>query len=231
MKLASQTNRGSWAAGLALTGLLAISAQPPAFAQVTMQVVGDKVGVGTDTPAEKMHIKDGNLTVEQSSAGVHAILKFATASSYWEIKQNGNTGRLTFFSPGGGASTASFKFDRQANENLLRVGVVAADTVDINGKLVITGDCIEQDGPCADYVFEPGYELRSLDELRAFIAANNHLPNVPNAEEMRRNGVNMAQLSGRLLEKIEELTLYTLQQQQMIEELQTSLQELRAERE
>ncbi len=113
---------------------------------------------------------------------------------------------------------------------MLRVGVTAADTVDIEGNLVISGDCTEQNGACADYVFEPDYELRPLDELQAFIAANKHLPNVPSAEQMKQNGVNMTKLSGRLLEKIEELTLYTLQQQELIEELQVSLQEVRAEK-
>ena len=225
------TTRRSWTLGLALAVLVAISAQSPAFAQVTMQVVGDDVGIGTSTPSEKLHVKDGNLKVEQSVAGTSAILDFATSSFSWQIKQNAFTGRLTFSSPGGGATSAPFKFDRQAQENLFRVGVLAADTVDINGDLVITGDCTEQNGPCADYVFEPDYELPSLSQLAAFIAENKHLPNVPSAEEMRQNGVNMTQMSGRLLEKIEELTLYTLQQQQLIEELQASLQELRAAKE
>jgi hypothetical protein len=220
-----RTTSRCWAIGLVLAALIAASA--PAFAQVTMYVVDDKVGVGTDTPDEKLHVKDGDLKVEQTGAGVAATLYFTTAAYDWEIKQNGATGRLNY----SGTNGTPMKLDPQAQTNLLRIGVVAADTVDINGDLVISGDCTEQNGACADYVFEPDYELRPLAELEAFIVENKHLPNVPNAEEMRQNGVHMTQLSGRLLEKIEELTLYTLQQQELIENLQASLEELRAAKE
>ncbi len=230
MKTTHQAPR-FWTVGLALAVLLAISAQAPAFAQVTMEVVGDSVGIGTSTPEEKLHVKDGNLTVEQTGAGVGATLNFNTAACDWEIAQNGNTGRLNISTPCEGATNPSFKLDPQAQASLLRVGVVASDRVDIKGNLVITGDCTEQDGACADYVFEPDYELRSLDELEAFIVENKHLPNVPSAEEMTQNGVNMTRLAGRLLEKVEELTLYTLQQQELIEGLQADLLEMRAEEE
>ncbi len=228
MKVAYQTPRFR-TVGLALAVLVAISPQSPAFAQVTMEVVGDKVGIGTSTPSDKLHILDGDLTVEQTGAGTGAIINFVTAGCSWEIFQNGTTGRLNYSSPCASATGPSFKLDPSAQKNLLRLGVVAADTVDITGNLVISGNCTEQDGACADYVFEPDYELRSLDELGAFIAENKHLPNVPSAEEMTQNGVNMTRLAGRLLEKVEELTLYTLQQQELIEELQTSLEEIRAE--
>ena len=209
--------------GLGFAALVITCMSSPALAQGTLFVTGDQVGVGTDTPDEKLHVLDGDLKVEQSAAGIAAKIHFATASSSWEIKQNGVTGRLTFSSPGSGATSAPFKFDRQATGNLFRVGILGASIVDINGDLVITGNCTEQHGACADYVFEPDYELRSLGELDAFIAENRHLPNVPSADEMRQHGVSMTHLSGRLLEKIEELTLYTLQQQETIDELQHRL--------
>jgi hypothetical protein len=62
-----------------------------------------------------------------------------------------------------------------------------------------------------DYVFEAGYRLMSLEELGAYIAENNHLPHVPGVAEMKENGLNVAQNSIMLMEKIEELTLYILQ--------------------
>ena len=91
--------------------------------------------------------------------------------------------------------------------------------MDINGDLVVTGNCTEQNGACADYVFEEDYNLRALDDLSKYIATNKHLPNVPRAQEIQDNGVNLAHFSGRLLEKIEELTLYTLQQEETIQSL------------
>ena len=141
---------------------------------------------------------------------------------------NGNTG------PGGGPTTP-FKFQPTAVENLFRVGIVADDVVDINGDLEVSGDvtisgqCTEVNGACADYVFEPGYKLRSIDELESFIVQNRHLPNVPSADEMMDNGVNLAHLSGRLLEKIEELTLYTIAQEETINELSVRLNQLEAQ--
>jgi len=106
------------------------------------------------------------------------------------------------------------------------------DTVDIGGNLLVHGDltvdgqCEEFDGACADYVFEEGYELRPLTVVEEFISENGHLPNVPSAKHMMENGVNVARISGRLLEKIEELTLYTLQQEKTIADLEKRLQAL-----
>jgi len=58
----------------------------------------------------------------------------------------------------------------------------------------------------ADYVFEPDYKRMSLEEVEKFVQANKHLPNVPSAEEMKQNGLDVTQTSAKLMEKIEELT-------------------------
>lgn len=63
----------------------------------------------------------------------------------------------------------------------------------------------------ADYVFDENYPLMPLSELQAFIQTNNHLPHVPSAKEMTENGLNVAESSRMLMEKVEELTLYLLQ--------------------
>lgn len=96
-----------------------------------------------------------------------------------------------------------------------------------NGNLTISGNILTTNCPAGcgpDYVFAPDYDLLSLDELAAFIAENSHLPNVPSAKEMETTGINMTQLQLRMLEKIEELTLYTLTQHRTIQELQTRLE-------
>lgn len=62
----------------------------------------------------------------------------------------------------------------------------------------------------ADYVFEDNYKLMTLDEVESFIKENKHLPNVPSAEEMAQNGLDLTQTSAKLMEKIEELTLYVI---------------------
>jgi len=69
----------------------------------------------------------------------------------------------------------------------------------------------------ADYVFADDYKLRSLDEVEKFIAANKHLPEVPSACEVEDNGIDMAEMDATLLKKIEELTLYIIDQNKKIE--------------
>ena len=72
-----------------------------------------------------------------------------------------------------------------------------------------------------DYVFEPDYELMPLSELQDFIHQKRHLPNIPSAKEIKQGGLNLSQTQMRLLEKIEELTLYTLAQEKTIQQLQS----------
>jgi trimeric autotransporter adhesin len=62
-----------------------------------------------------------------------------------------------------------------------------------------------------DYVFQPSYKRMSLDEVEKFITVNKHLPNVPSAVEMAITGNNLGKTDVKLLEKVEELTLYLLE--------------------
>lgn len=71
----------------------------------------------------------------------------------------------------------------------------------------------------ADYVFEPSYKLLSLEKVEAFVKANKHLPNVPSAEEMAKNGLDVMQTTSKLMEKIEELTLYMIEMNKEIKAL------------
>ncbi len=79
---------------------------------------------------------------------------------------------------------------------------------------------VKTTGDWSDYVFADNYELRSLSEVATFIDKNNHLPGVPSAEEVVESGIDMAKMDATLLQKIEELTLYILQQEKRIAELE-----------
>ncbi|MBK8608624.1 MAG: hypothetical protein IPL84_01355 [Chitinophagaceae bacterium] len=70
-----------------------------------------------------------------------------------------------------------------------------------------------------DYVFEKRYKLMPLAEVSDFIKANNHLPNIPAASEIEKNGIQLGDMSRRLTEKVEELTLYVIQLQEQINDL------------
>ena len=89
---------------------------------------------------------------------------------------------------------------------------------------------VDLDGAVApDFVFEkyftgfsetvPEYELISLEALEVFLKKYNHLPNVPSAREMANDGIALKEMNLLLLQKIEELTLYTIQQQKEIDVL------------
>jgi hypothetical protein len=67
-------------------------------------------------------------------------------------------------------------------------------------------------GAIPDYVFDPSYKLMSLNELKTYITTNKHLPNIPSAKEYEERGeLDLGELNRKLLEKVEELTLYILQ--------------------
>ncbi|PWS28863.1 hypothetical protein DHW03_03245 [Pedobacter yonginense] len=70
-----------------------------------------------------------------------------------------------------------------------------------------------------DYVFEDGYKVGTLGDLEAYIKANRHLPEMPSAKEAEASGVELGEMNRKLLQKIEELTLYVIEQGKEIAEL------------
>ncbi|RPI23792.1 MAG: hypothetical protein EHM61_18865 [Acidobacteria bacterium] len=88
--------------------------------------------------------------------------------------------------------------------------------------------------PVPDYVFEPDFRLMPLPELEQYVRSEKHLPNIPNAREIQANGVNLGEFQMKLLEKIEELTLYTVEQAKMIDrqsgQIQTQGKQIESQR-
>lgn len=78
----------------------------------------------------------------------------------------------------------------------------------------------------SDFVFNEDYKLMPLNDVETFLLKNKHLPNVPSATEMVENGLDVAQMDAKLLEKVEELTLYIIAQNKQIEELKAAVQTL-----
>ncbi|MCR6638676.1 MAG: hypothetical protein NVV82_06695 [Sporocytophaga sp.] len=83
--------------------------------------------------------------------------------------------------------------------------------------------CVKSTSDWSDYVFANDYKLLSLSEVERFIKANKHLPDVPSAEEVTKAGIDIAKMDAKLLQKIEELTLYVIEQQKQIEELKSMM--------
>ncbi len=83
---------------------------------------------------------------------------------------------------------------------------------------------LEADWP--DYVFEPNYDLMSLKDLEKYIQMEGHLPNLPDAAEIKEKGIKQGEMDAKLLEKIEELTLYTINLNKRIEQQQKIIDQL-----
>jgi hypothetical protein len=95
-------------------------------------------------------------------------------------------------------------------------------TIDNNGDVIINGELFTNAGALSfpDYVFAEDYELMPLGELGEYVASERHLPDIPSAEEIEEQGkINVTELQLKLLQKIEELTLYTIEQQATIDQL------------
>ena len=104
-------------------------------------------------------------------------------------------------------------------------GGLHAKTLNIDSVLCAEEIIVRTNG--ADFVFANDYQLRPLSEVEAFIQENKHLPEIKSAQEMQENGVSVSELQTKLLQKIEELTLYLIQQEETIQELRQEVELLK----
>lgn len=203
-----QVDRTRFNTVTALTVLMFIGSAV-AQAQETLYVEGDRVSIGKSNPQAPLEVDGSGSTV---GIGNSVILLKNSGALAFQLDDTGFTG--------------FWNFGVAANETEFRVSKSGTGQTELKltpaGNLTITGDITTAScSPCvSDYVFEPGYDLMPLEELGAYIEDNGHLPNIPSeAEYQQRGGVALHEMQVKLLEKIEELTLYTLQQQKLIDQL------------
>jgi hypothetical protein len=82
----------------------------------------------------------------------------------------------------------------------------------------------------ADYVFEPGYKLMPLPEVESFLKEHKHLPSIPSEKVMKAEGIDLAEMNVKMMEKIEELTLYLIQQNKELEQVKAELKTLKQQK-
>ena len=181
-----------------------------------------------------LHVVDGNIMVSRTSAkapgSTNGFILFGaetnddTAFGRWGIEylnQDGATG-LNFWQP----STS----DSNVNNYVMFLkdnGNIGIGTYNPQAKLAVNGDILAKSIRVntsstywPDYVFSSDYELMSLKELENYITENKHLPGIISAEEVEKHGdVDLGEMNTKLLEKIEELTLYIIDLQKQIDEL------------
>ena len=119
----------------------------------------------------------------------------------------------------------TLKFSHLKNPSLRNNSTDQFLSVNEQGETVLARYRLTIDNPdqWADKVFSSNYHLRPLPEVEDFILSHKHLPGIPSAEEVARNGADPTQLMSRLLEKVEELTLYMIQMKKENDELRRQL--------
>ncbi|CAD5265017.1 MULTISPECIES: hypothetical protein [unclassified Imperialibacter] len=101
-------------------------------------------------------------------------------------------------------------------------GKVGVGTTAPEPKLTVDGTVsaeevkVDLNVPGPDYVFEADYPLPSLEDTKAYIEQNKHLPGIPSSDKMQQNGVNLLEMNMKLLEKVEELTLHLIDQNKQL---------------
>ncbi|MFW6225293.1 MAG: hypothetical protein ACOC4B_03425, partial [Bacteroidota bacterium] len=158
------------------------------------------VGIGTSSPEAKFHINHEN-------------------SEDWS---------KTFRISVNADKTKAFTINNtNINENIFMIwgnGVVNAKTIRAEA-VKIRPEPIGQ--YWADHVFDKNYELMTLSELEKFIDDNKHLPKMYSAEKVKEEGIDLYDMNVKLLEKIEELTLYTIEQDKQIKEMREEIEKLK----
>jgi hypothetical protein len=159
---------------------------------------------------------------------------------YNQLSRDGDMG--LFWSDGGTTLTAGFVIAPWGGSSQMGIRITPQGNVGIgvaldgatnpnNYKLAVNGTIgakavkVElSQTPWPDYVFENEYTMQNINELEAFLKTNKHLPNVPSAKEIEKDGIDMATMDAKLLEKIEELSLYIIEQNKRIETLEKKIE-------
>ncbi len=194
-----------------------------------------KLGVGTTTPQEMLHvngaIRGGGTNGEVILKGNNGTVTIgATDTQTMTFVTDKN--KFSFNKP---INSRSGIYDTWSSTSMLLKtnGITRMTILNDNGnvgigvtspqyKLDVAGTIraqeiiVETTG--ADFVFAEDYQLRPLSEVKTFIQENKHLPEIKSAQEMQENGVSVSELQTQLLQKIEELTLYILQQEEKIKQ-------------
>jgi hypothetical protein len=190
---------------------------------------GGNVGIGTTSPGVPLEIK--------GTGSVVPLLKVGDA-----------TGNYTWFVGGGyndfNSYGASLRFYSSSNSIVFRTatagpamtivqsGNVGIGTTNPQYLLSVKGtvgaqEFVVTNTGWSDYVFQPGYRLRPLREIGAYIQANHHLPDIPSEAEVREKGVSIGEMQAKLLAKVEELTLHMIRADERNNRLELRNQELR----
>ncbi|MBG6132756.1 hypothetical protein IWQ47_004414 [Aquimarina sp. EL_43] len=191
------------------------------YGEVALGINGNgNVGIGTTNP-------DRNLSILSAES---SYLNLRTDNGYeFLIGADINGGIISTMSNHDlsiRAGSNSTKMTVKTNGNI-GIGTINPDSkLTVKGKIHAEEVKIDLSVPAPDYVFTKDYDLLTIEEIQQHIKEKGHLPNIPSASEMEKNGVALGVMNMKLLEKIEELTLYTIAQENKLNEQETRLKTL-----
>jgi hypothetical protein len=185
------------------------------------------VGLGTATPNAKLHIPNGTAIVGGDASFNPAGLNYSVAI---QSKDNQDTTYPFYVGQPSGADI----FWLKGNGNGYFLGQVGIGTTNPDAKLTVAGDIHSREvkvtvNAGADFVFNDNYALRPLNEIEKFVKENKHLPDIEPAKTMEENGIELGKMDIKLLQKIEELTLYMIDFKKEMESLKEENQKLKQE--
>jgi hypothetical protein len=184
--------------------------------------------ITANTTKGTLHLITGNLGPYIEMGGVNA--------SYFQGQMNFvnsdiPSGKFEFLKHSSGGYTSQMTI---RNDGKVVIGnvPVTAPAIDHDYKLYVQDGILTERVKVAfhsdyvnwsDFVFAKDYELMPLSDVETYIEKNKHLPDIPSTEDVMKNGLDLATMDARLLQKVEELTLYVIEQQKQINELKKQI--------
>lgn len=130
-------------------------------------------------------------------------------------RNNGATSKLYLQNDGGDVSMCYSGGGVMIGSSFVPTGYLFA----VDGNIICEELKVQLSENWPDYVFADDYSMHSISELKEFIEENKHLPGIPSAAEVEKEGISVGKMQTRMMEKIEELSLYIIQLQSQIDEL------------
>jgi hypothetical protein len=196
------------------------------------------VGIGNIAPSAKLEVT-GSTYINSDGAGLVidagglkrvGLMKYASkAGGLWRASNVPfEIGRVT-----GTDVTAGLGATPAVDMFFGTNGNVGIGTITPDAKLTVAGNIKAREVEVritagADFVFAHDYQLPNLGEVEAFVKANKHLPGIQSEKDMQENGLNLNQMNIKLLQKVEELTLYVIELKKMNEAQQLQINQLLA---
>lgn len=201
--------------------------------------IGDPVGSGE--AFFRIYKAEGAVLEVASSLGSFQIAK-STCDGCWGgltgdtvLRNKGNTHNIILSMPNNN-NDGKYYIGIQDGSNGTWIKFFNNATAKFDGK-IFAKEVEVKANVWADYVFKKDYKLNTLEEVENHIQKNGHLPNIPSEKEILKNGINVAEMNAKLLEKIEELTLYSIEQNkklkaqsEKVEKMEKQLEKLLSEK-